>query len=118
MGCNSSNQVGSDPPNANLPSKQRQAKKEKVNSAKTGARSARGILSSRRKESADELRSKATVLRDRKTAMVEETHRSKRSSRATVLEARQPPSQSLSPNKSTRPRLKSGMHSSVSSPSL
>ena len=30
MGCNSSNQVGSDPPNANLPSKQRQTKKEKV----------------------------------------------------------------------------------------
>ena len=30
MGCNSSNQVGSDLPNANLPSKQRQTKKEKA----------------------------------------------------------------------------------------
>ena len=30
MGCNSSNQVGSAPPNANLPSKQMQTKKEKV----------------------------------------------------------------------------------------
>ena len=43
MGCNSSNQVGPDLPNANLPSKQRQTKKEKVAAAAREAEAAAAI---------------------------------------------------------------------------
>ena len=53
MGCNSSNQVGSDPPNANLPSKQPQTEEEMAEAAKEAA--AKAKLNKALNEAGDDL---------------------------------------------------------------
>ena len=65
MGCNSSNQVGSAPPNANLPSKQRQTKK--VEAAKEAA--AKAKLKAALDEAGDDLEKIETQVAAAKAAL-------------------------------------------------